>query len=211
MPKYDVFESSQTMSWMPEELLSAPDKVFVLASPTHVLHKLHWEIIQLKKALVSEPEKIAYTHAPAYYAFNCAVTAWHLADWVWEASSPDQRAEILQQLGSDARANKSTFQKALMEKCRAIHICRQIATGSKHMTVTQHPDPNVRVEMRWDSAPAGEVKAGYHYRLLIHDGGVERPAVDIFEEALKTWNRWLEQWYLKESSPYVVGKPLNRP
>jgi hypothetical protein len=40
---------------------------------------------------------------------------------------------------------------------------------------------------------------------------VERSAVDIFEEALNTWNRWLEEWYFKESSLHVVGKPLNRP
>jgi len=207
------------MIFVPEELPSAPDKVFVLASPTDVLHKLHWEIVQLKKAIVSKPEKIAYTHAPAYLAFNCAVTAWHLADWVWEASASDQRAEILRRLRCGAaEASKSTFQKAIMERCRAIHICRQIATGSKHMTVTQHPDPNVRVEMRWDSAPAraGELKAGdplarYYYRLVIHDSGVERSAVEIFEEALNTWNRWLEEWYFKESSLYAVGKPLNRP
>jgi hypothetical protein len=70
------------MIFVPEKLPPAPDKVFVLASPTHVLHKLHWEISQLKKALVSEPEKLAYTHVQAYFAFNCAVTAWHLADWV---------------------------------------------------------------------------------------------------------------------------------
>jgi hypothetical protein len=38
--------------------------------------------------------------------------------------------------------------------------------------------------------------------LVIHDSGVERSAVDIFEEALNTWNRWLEEWYLKESSLY---------
>jgi len=158
-----VFRGPQAVIFVPEELPSAPDKVFVLASPTHVLHKLHWEISQLKKALVSEPEKLAYTHAPAYFAFNCAVTAGHLADWVWEASGSDQQAEILQRLRCGAaQASKSSFQKARMERCRATHICRQIATGSKHMTVTRHPDPNVRVEMRWDSAPAraGEVKAG---------------------------------------------------
>ena len=117
----------------------------MLASPTHVLHKLRWEISQLKKALVSEPEKLAYTHAPAYFAFNCAVTVWHLADWVWEASGSDQRAEILQRFRCGAaQASKSSFQKALMERFRAIHICRQIATGSKLMTVTLHPDPNCR-------------------------------------------------------------------
>ena len=92
----------------------------MLASPTHVLHKLRWEISQLKKALVSEPEKLAYTHAPAYFAFNCAVTAWHLADWVWEASGSDQRAEILQRFRCGAaQASKSSFQKALMERFRA--------------------------------------------------------------------------------------------
>jgi len=207
---------------MPDELPPAPDKVFVLANPTDVLHKLYWEIAQLKKVLVEEPEKIAFTHAPAYYAFNCSVTAWHLADWIWEASTPQLREEILQWLGKNSTGERGKdfgiFQIAIMEKCRAIHICRQLATGSKHMTVRQHPDSNVRAEMVWNREPAraSKVRAGdaamkYSYQLLIGDDDIPSPAVAIFEDAFRFWNNCLEDWGFKESSLVVVGKPTGRP
>jgi hypothetical protein len=150
---------------IPDERPSRPE-VFVLANPVDVLHKLRWEIDQLKKALVETPEKIAYTHARAYHAFNCSVTAWHLADWVWQDSTLDRHALILEQLGcKDAAASKSafgSFRKAIITKCRALHICRQVATGSKHMIVRDHPDPTMHVDIQWnlESARVGEARIG---------------------------------------------------
>src|SRR5262249_47498947 len=153
---------------------------------------------QLKGALAIKAAEIGFTHAPSYHAFNFSVTAWHLADWVWEAvSTPEWRAEIHRPLGittngshpgNDLRA----FQTAIREKCRAIHICRQLATGSKHMTVRQSPDPTVRTEMRRSLKPAaaskvraGELLVKYDYDLVIWDHGVPRLAVEVFEEALR--------------------------
>jgi len=142
----------------------APDHVFLLGSPSDVPHKLYWELAQLKRALAIKAAEIGFTHAPSYHAFNFSVTAWHLADWVWEAvSTPEWRAEILRPLGITTNGSHRgndlrSFQTAIREKCRAIHICRQLATGSKHMTVRQSPDPTVRTEMRWSLKPAGAGK-----------------------------------------------------
>jgi hypothetical protein len=188
-----------------EEPTEAPDQVFMLATPDHMLMKLHWEIYSLRKALSEKPENIGHTHAPAYCAFNCAVTAWHLADWVWKASSEVRRADIIALLGTTTAGNDRRdfvkFQTAIRSQSRALHICRQLATGSKHMTVTDYPDPNRRAKMRWESEPArvGEMRAGdpfavHRYRLMVSDKGVERHAIDVFGEAFKDWERFLGRW-----------------
>ena len=190
---------------IPQDLPTTPSQVFMLATPDHMLTKLHWELYTLRKALSEKPEHLGHTHAPSYCAFNCAVTVWHLADWTWKASSPEQRSHILACLGVEGGGSFGKFQTALRGRCRELHICRQIATGSKHVTVEQHPDPNIKAEMRWESesARAGKMRAGdpfavHRYRLVVSDHGVERAALDVFEEAFKSWQRFLGQWGLIE-------------
>jgi hypothetical protein len=68
----------------PNDHPKAPSNVFALATPHHLLIKLAWENGQLRQPLKTK-QPIAWTHAPAYHAFNCAVTAWHLTDWTWES------------------------------------------------------------------------------------------------------------------------------
>ena len=200
---------------VPQDLPQAPDQVFMLATPAHMLTKLHWEIYSLRKSMSAQPEHIGHAHAPSYHAFNCAVTAWHLTDWAWQASSPEQRTHILACLqvesGDQARGDFAKFQTALRNQSRALHICRQIATGSKHMTVTAHHDPEIRAEMRWESEPAraGKMRAGdpldiHLYRLVISDNGVERTALDVFEEAFKVWRQFLGEWWFIEDA-LVMG------
>jgi hypothetical protein len=195
----------------------APDHVFLLGTPSDVLHKLHWELSQFKKELVVESEKIGFAHASAYHAFNFSVTAWHRADWVWEASTPQFREDILRRLGKIGLGRRGNdfqcFQTAIREKSRAIHICRQLATGSKHMTVRQYPDPTVRAEMRWnpEATTAGKLRAGdpvvkYSYQLVIWDDDVPRPAVEIFEDALRSWKSFLQDWGFEEAR-FIAGQP----
>jgi hypothetical protein len=187
---------------------SPPDKVFMLASPVHMLYKLRWEISQLKTALTEEQETI--DHAPAYHAFNCSVTAWHIADWIWEASTPRDREYILNRLDKTSTGEREDwrlFQMAIRDKCRSIHICRQLATGAKHMTVDQHPDPMVRTETLWRSAEiaaSSEVngddqRVTYPYKLMIWDDDVQRSAVEVFEDAFECWQRLLRDWGFLEA------------
>jgi hypothetical protein len=64
---------------------SMPDrKPLGLESPRDLLAKLDWEILQLGHVL--EDETVA-----SYRAFNCAVTAWSVTDWVWNSALPDLR------------------------------------------------------------------------------------------------------------------------
>ena len=56
-----------------------------------VLEKLEWEQNELKAAFEQEPKDPTKLY---YRAFNAAVTAWQLADWVWKDMTPDQRQKL---------------------------------------------------------------------------------------------------------------------
>jgi hypothetical protein len=202
---------------VPQELPRPPSQVFMLATPAHMLIKLHWEIYGLRKALSEAPEHLGHVHAPSYCAFNCAITAWHLADWVWKSSPPALRANILADLGVEVRGQGpvglTEFQNGLRDRSRALHICRQVATGSKHMIVRDHPDPHVRAEMRWEREPAraGKMRAGdalatFRCQLVISDQGAEQPAIDVFETAFRDWERLLGRWGFVEGGKFVPAR-----
>ena len=76
------------------------------------------------------------------------------------------------------------FQEAVREKSRAIHICQQIANGSKHMKIERNPDPDVQAKMRWETEPArvdtlraGDPLATFQQQLVVVDKGEEQSAV----------------------------------
>jgi hypothetical protein len=161
--------------------------------------------------LTEKPEFIGYAHAPSYCAFNFAVTAWALADWTWNSASAEERNYIFECFRIKSRAEDpkafGKFQQAVREKSRAIHICQQIANGSKHMKVDRHPDPDVQAKMQWESEPAraGKMRAGdplatFRQQLVVVDKGEERPAVDVFEEAFRDWQRLLGTWGFVEGT-----------
>jgi hypothetical protein len=197
---------------MPPEPL---DSVFMMSNPGHMLAKLYWEVRNLHRALECAPENLGEVHAAAYIAFNCSVTAWHLTDWVWTTATKTDREQLLSRLGlavsGDDKKDFSRFQSELRERYRALHIARQIATGSKHTKVTVHPDPKVRTKMQWDvhRARVGELTAGsalsiFRYGLLVSDDGKERPAIDVFEETVRVWQRLLSEWGFVEPT-FVEG------
>jgi hypothetical protein len=71
------------------------------------------------------------------------------------------------------------------------------------MTIRKYPDPAVRTELRWngEAAAAGE----YSYEFLIWDGDAAKPAVEIFEDAIRQWKRLLQDWGFEETS-FITGK-----
>jgi hypothetical protein len=207
------------MMIVPEEPSDRLDKVFMLKNPAHMLTKLHWEIYNLKKTLSEQPEHIGHIHAPAYCAFNCAVTAWHMTDWIWQSSSSNHRLDILQSLGvpagKDDEKDFAAFCNAVRSESRPLHICRQIATGSKHMIVSKYPDPAIRAETGLEITPAraGSMRAGdplatFAYRLVISDGESKHNAVQVFTGAFKSWERSLGNWGFIEGT-VVRGRPLS--
>jgi hypothetical protein len=189
---------------MPE----APDTVFVLATSQHMMMKLSWEIAALEEALASDD--LHRMHDRAYIAYNSAVTAWHLTDWVWSEASPELRRNMLSKFKAIG-SQKRHFQMALAKDCRELQICRQIANGSKHK-VLETPDPTVRADVEWhiERARAGVFRPGdplvkYGYQLFVIDQSTRRPALDVFHEVERYWRGLLASLGLMEDE-FITGE-----
>jgi hypothetical protein len=108
-------------------------------------------------------------------AFNAAVTAWQLCDWVFNDMTPEQR----QKLGFSSLGD---LQKHVRENCRALYLCRQAATASKHWEVNSHPDPDVEVVVWHDNTG---------WTIHFDDGGQEQSADVVFELARAFWTGFI--------------------
>jgi hypothetical protein len=164
---------------------------FALENCRNLLDKLKREIDRLRSAASDDFN----THNDS--AFNAAVTAWHLCDWVFADMTPDQRGKLNILKIEDMRGYART-------QCRALHLCRQVATASKHWRVERYPDPNVKVITTANSIPVTETiqPAGTQpakIQLLIErgcflyfdDDGDVRAAEDVFDDASQFWTQFI--------------------
>ena len=60
--------------------------VLALNKPQHMLSKLLWEIFHMTNSM-SVHEDNGQSPEPIIWAFNCAVTAWHITDWLWQSDT----------------------------------------------------------------------------------------------------------------------------
>jgi hypothetical protein len=63
--------------------------VLAMDDPQQMVAKLLWEIRELTSAMSVWVDNEEFPVA-IFTAFNAAVTAWHITDWIWQ-SSPERR------------------------------------------------------------------------------------------------------------------------
>jgi len=151
-------------------------QTFSFENSVNLVWKLDWEIIRI---LHATPRDIIDMKC---FAFNAAVTAWQLTDWVFDDMTAGQKQ-------SRGISSLTDLQKLVCSECRALHLCQWIATASKHRVVNnRHHDPTVTTAVR--SAP---VASGHspNWELIIIDGDTEHDACDVFEEARMYWYQFL--------------------
>jgi hypothetical protein len=112
------------------------------------------------------------------------VTAWHISDWLWQSNAKN-RTLLKKRFGFTSKETKkglrdglSKFQRSVAGQNRALHVCRQIANGSKHMRL-EKADPNIKAVATWDPVAegVGVVKRGdLVMSLWISDGEDRRDA-----------------------------------
>jgi hypothetical protein len=122
-----------------------PGKTLVLATPSDVYSKLLWELGNLKGSGAEE----ALHDELAYHAYNFAVTAWHLIDWVWTASDDNLRTCISGFFEGATISKMQHLTKAIAGRYRTIHVCGQIANGSKHYIADRTDDPAIEAKAPW--------------------------------------------------------------
>jgi len=168
------------------------DHVFSLTRTRHLFGKFAWEIREFEDSIKNPDDSpFAFQH-PAYHAFNCAITAWHIADWVWKEAGDEWKALIAGQLG--CKNDFNSFKSAVCEKHRSIKICQQIANGSKHMTLSR-PEERIRAKVISKFSEGGNFSA----ELVVTDGEEMRPVLSIFKEAFDRWHDELSTWGFVEA------------
>jgi hypothetical protein len=90
-----------------------------LDSPADLLAKLDWEILQLG-------HPVEYEAIASYRAFNCAITAWSISDWVWNAASEDLRERVRAESPKPRATDAECFASLLRQQCRELAICQQL-------------------------------------------------------------------------------------
>ena len=175
-----------------------PSRVFHLSKPLDLFKKLDWEIDNLKEVLTESEAQMGHSNheTAAYHAFNTAVTAWHLTDWVWSSLSDRNRSIQAKKFGFEVSNNNSknlkSFQQAIRSKSRALEVCWEIANGSKHLE--NRKDSKISAQVNWKSklATAGEFRAGhplqtFSYEFIVSVDGTDLRILDVFEAAKEFW------------------------
>jgi hypothetical protein len=170
--------------------------VFAMNEPQHVWLKLAWELQHLTNSMSVWEENSPYPE-PIFRAFNTAVTAWHVSDWLWQ-SNTETRSVLKKKFkfskketSSGVKKGLKRFQDAVAADCRALYICRELANGSKHMR-TSEPDPAIKVLVKWDAVVEGVglAKPGdLQMSLIVSDGAKEQDAILWFIDAFGYWER----------------------
>ncbi|UGY03889.1 hypothetical protein [Bradyrhizobium quebecense] len=109
---------------------------------------------------------------PLFHAFNTAITVWHVTDWLWHYS-PELRIKlatkfqfVFEESPTGIKRGLEKFQDAIVPHCDALGVCREIATGSKHMWKNK-VDPNIKAQAVWAKAidGAGFARPGDQVRI----------------------------------------------
>ncbi|MCK0547876.1 MULTISPECIES: hypothetical protein [Pseudomonas syringae group] len=172
-------------------------QTFQLNSPLQLLIKLVWNVKQLRSSVRSS-DKAGEFFPTVYKAFDCAITAWQLADWVW--ASVQDKGAILSKVPTKYAGRKplAQFQALICDENKYLRICRHIADSNKHFGVDHRPDPKLKVSVEWTiesefaaGSAAGSPLVDRSYRLVVNDSGQEYEALEVMKGALEFWAKEL--------------------
>ena len=140
-----------------------------------MLSKLGWEI----RSIYENPKDGVAERI--YRSLNCAMTAWHIADWLWMLSSKSQR-EFLLRFTKAHETQAGTFPVAVQRWCPYIGLCRQIATTAKHLT-----DDFDRSEV-WLESVTDDEAPEFATTLYIFEGDRKHLDLDVYQETFAAWS-----------------------
>ena len=189
--------------------------VFAMDKPEHMLRKLFWEFNMFMKAMSVPHDDKQWPDAAIFIAFNTAITAWHISDWIWQ-SDPKTRVKMASRLKvqfdektqTGRRVGLGRFQDNVAQQCRALHLCREIANGSKHMRMDK-PDTDVKAVAEWHKAIQGAgfaVPGDLVMSLNVMDGDKKEDAGQVFISALGYWENLFTSEKLAEPSAHLHSK-----
>jgi hypothetical protein len=164
-------------------------KTFGLRTPRHLHDKLTYDIARLRSAQSSDDAR--------YAAFDCAVDAWHLTDWVLQAVDEAAHMRLTGKPKGDFHAAKAFVEERDAE-LPALKYCRDLANGVKHFSLrATHSMQNVAsgATVRFTFASGAEeggvgvISAGPIAYVVIDDEN--HNVIDLFEDMRSQWRQFL--------------------
>ncbi|MDX0320356.1 hypothetical protein GOC38_22455 [Sinorhizobium meliloti] len=163
-------------------------KTFDLQGPSDLLEKLRYDIMRLKRARSSSELR--------YAAFDCAIGAWHMVDWLLAAISPSRQG-YLTRTGTKIRSQG--FITLNEDRLPGIRECQAVANSGKHRILTIMPDDpslSARTTVRFDRPlDEGDVHTGQfpkpHPAAYISKGDQKIDAVVFFTTLERAWRKVL--------------------
>jgi hypothetical protein len=160
-----------------------------LDSPRDLLGKLQWELNRASEPM--SPDEASYS------AFNCAVTAWSICDWVWSSSSSELRERFISESPGPKRSRAGPLAALVTAECRELEICRQLATGAKHFVVTVFNDPQITSRrepaISLFESKTGETKTMKTHAVFVDDGGTLYSDLGLFSRASDYWHAFFRR------------------
>jgi hypothetical protein len=167
-----------------------------LHSAEDLLRKLRWEMGEMERKI----DKVPNDEVGAYHAFNAAVTAWHICDWVWETAPIGLRERLKCDSPEPSAQGVRLLQALVSEQCRELYICRQLATGAKHFRVDRSNDPAVTTSLEtcidvFESKTSGKlVHCVPGTGVFVNDGVTIYSGLGLFSRALHYWESFFERY-----------------
>jgi hypothetical protein len=115
-------------------------QTFWIESPRDLLDKLKYEHDRLDAGGLNIPYEVPYI------VLNGALTAWHMSDWLFQATRGESRDRLRARVG--AELTPRVIQGWASDRCEEVRICGHIATAGKHFEVFPHiADPELETEI----------------------------------------------------------------
>lgn len=149
------------------------------------------------KKLKEDFEELMREPYSSRYAMNCAMTAWHLNEWVWALNLKGNYAEQKCLFGSIFR-NKGEFLRHVICACPELEMIQAICNGSKHLgtsTAEVIKETSVTMDNFWPVPGEEYVRADYEYvTVTLKDGRVVR-FTEVVGAVVWFWEQKLGRYY----------------
>ncbi|QOY74010.1 hypothetical protein [Pseudomonas sp. OST1909] len=150
--------------------------------------KLAWEIRNLEREENSTTGPYQNEKEAEFAAFNCAISAWHILDWVWRTCNQEQKAKI------SPDGTFKSFKAAMAAECRSLLICQTLCNSTKHAS----PGRDLRLRCLCRFVLVDPDSNKMKFNLIVEAGGEEHLALDVFKQAGQFLFEKLIAWNLFE-------------
>ena len=134
------------------------------------------------KKLLDDYEEFCKNKTSPRIALNCAMTAWHLIDWLFREKNP-----------TAAKQEIGNFRKPLIEKCPSLQIMRDLTTGAKHYTISDYTPKMKSTELK-KGAFSKAFSRGFDIPSLIIElqDGTKIYFEDEIQKVIDFWTKYFE-------------------